>query len=81
MKKLLTLLMFGMFLFSLVSAFSGSGAGTSGDPYQITSWAELNETNDDLTAYYVLTTNLDASDDGYSTYAGTSANGGQVGFP
>ena len=31
-------------------AFSGSGSGTSGDPYQITDVNELQEMNDDLSA-------------------------------
>jgi len=48
--------------------FSGDGAGTIGDPYQITSWAQLDEVRDDLTAYYLLMNNLDSSSPGYSTY-------------
>jgi PKD repeat protein len=45
-----------------VSAFSGSGSGTELDPYQITDVNELQEMNDDLTAYYILMNNIDASD-------------------
>lgn len=43
-------------------AFSGSGSGTSGDPYIITTLSELNEIQDDLTAYYELANDIDASD-------------------
>ncbi len=42
--------------------FSGNGAGTSGDPYQITTLAQLWEMFDDLTAHYLLMNNIDASD-------------------
>lgn len=57
-------------------AFSGSGAGTSGDPYQITSWAQLDEVRDDLTAHYLLMNDLGSGDTGYDTYASSSANSG-----
>lgn len=62
-------------------AFSGSGAGTSGDPYQITSWAQLAEMNDDLDAHYILMNDLDSNSPGYDTYAGPSANGGEGWLP
>jgi len=44
-----------------VNAFSGSGSGTSGDPYQITTCAQLQEMKDDLSAYYVLANNINCS--------------------
>ncbi len=42
--------------------FSGSGAGTSGDPYIITTVDELQEMTDDLTAYYELGNDIEAYD-------------------
>lgn len=66
----------GIFLISSVSAFSGSGSGTSVDPFQITSWAELNEVRDNLTASYILMNDLNLSTTGYDTYASPSANAG-----
>lgn len=40
-------------------AFTGSGAGTTGDPYQITTCVQLQEMNDGLFAYYKLMNNVD----------------------
>ena len=71
MKKL----MFGklfinfMFVFALVmaafpisvSAFSGSGIGTNGDPFLITNCTQLQEMNDDLSASYKLANDIDCS--------------------
>ena len=62
-------------------AFSGSGSGTSGDPYQITSWQQLAEVNDDLSASYILMNDLNSSTTGYDTYASSSANGGAGWIP
>ena len=42
-------------------AFSGSGTGTVGDPYQITNVDQLQEMRDDLDAHYVLANDIDAS--------------------
>ena len=47
---------------SSASAFSGTGAGTSGDPYQITDCDELQEMNDELTAHYVLSNDINCSE-------------------
>ncbi len=41
------------------------GSGTAEDPYQIDSWAALNATRNNLTAYYILTANLSSSDGDY----------------
>jgi hypothetical protein len=43
-------------------AFSGSGTGTPGDPYQITTYSQLKEMLDDVTASYLLMNDIDASD-------------------
>ena len=42
-------------------AFSGSGSGTSGDPYQITDCIQLQEMRDSLDASYVLENDIDCS--------------------
>lgn len=52
-----------------VLAFSGSGTGTSGDPYQITDCAQLESIDTGLTADYVLANDIDCSTAG-------SLNGG-----
>jgi hypothetical protein len=46
---------------STVSAFSGSGSGTAGSPYVITNVSQLQEMNNDLSAYYILGNDIDAS--------------------
>jgi hypothetical protein len=51
-----------------------SGSGTSGDPYQITSWAELNDMRNHLSSYFILMNNLSSATTGYSTYAASTAN-------
>jgi hypothetical protein len=45
-----------------VFAFGGSGTGTSLDPYEITSCAQLDSINLDLTAHYALANDIDCSD-------------------
>jgi hypothetical protein len=45
----------------VVHAFSGSGSGTAGDPYVITTVTQLQEMKDNLTAYYILGNDIDAS--------------------
>ncbi|MCJ7778355.1 MAG: hypothetical protein MUP16_08590 [Sedimentisphaerales bacterium] len=44
------------------SGFSGSGSGTQVDPYQITNATQLQETQDNLNAHYVLAGDIDCSD-------------------
>ena len=44
-------------------AFSGSGAGTSGDAYIITTPSQFNEMRNNLTAYYELGNSLDMTGD------------------
>ena len=56
--------------------FSGNGAGTIGDPYQITSWAQLNEIRNHLSSHFVLMNDLGPSDAGYDIYASSVANSG-----
>jgi hypothetical protein len=46
----------------MASAFSGTGAGTIGDPFQITNCTQLQEMNDDLAASYSLMNDIDCSD-------------------
>lgn len=42
-----------------------AGDGSVGDPYQINSWTDLNETRADLTANYILINNLSSIDGDY----------------
>ncbi|WP_027629552.1 hypothetical protein [Ruminiclostridium cellobioparum] len=55
----LTLCMFSKIGTIEAFAFSGSGAGTSASPYEITTRAQLEEVKNNLSAYYKLTTNID----------------------
>jgi len=74
--KYFALIMFAvMFLSSEVRAapFSGSGAGTVGDPYQITTPAQLNEVRNSLASHYKLMNDIDltsylASGDGFTAW-------------
>jgi hypothetical protein len=56
-------------------AFSG-GDGSSEFPYQIASWQDLDNVRNDLSAHYILVGDLDTSDTGYDTYAGSAAHSG-----
>lgn len=49
------------------AAFSGSGSGTAGSPYQITSWAQLAEIKDYLSSYFIFMNSLSSATTGYST--------------
>jgi hypothetical protein len=62
------------FIYVYMDGFSGSG--TSGDPYQITTWAELADMNNHLSSYFILMNNLSSATTGYDTYASSSANSG-----
>jgi PKD repeat protein len=53
------LLLLALLLVQPVLAFSGSGAGTVGDPYQITSTTQWNEMNSAKASYYKLMNNID----------------------
>lgn len=63
-----------IFLFQSISAFSGSGAGNSTDPYQITNCTQLQEINASLKSYYILVNNINCS-------ATKTWNGGKGFFP
>ena len=46
---------------SSAAGFSGSGSGTAGDPYMITTVGQLQEMENNLTAHYALGNDIDAS--------------------
>ena len=48
------------------NAFSGTGSGTLGDPYQITNCASWLEMANDLSAYYILENNIDCTGTSYT---------------
>jgi hypothetical protein len=67
-----------LFLSSSTQAFTGHGAGTSGSPYRIASCAQLQEINNDLSAYYVLVSNINCNGFSFThlgTYGGTTFTG------
>ena len=65
MKNTFQKLILGCLLLTATMAanaqFSGSGSGTSIDPYLITNYTQLNEVRNDLTAHYRLDTDVNAS--------------------
>lgn len=61
-----------------VLAFDGSGDGTSGSPYQITTCVQLQSIDLDLAAYYELTNDIDCSGMGVS-WSPIGASGGFTG--
>ncbi|MHC4397615.1 MAG: GLUG motif-containing protein [Planctomycetota bacterium] len=64
-----------------VWAFSGSGSGIETDPYVITDVSELQEMRDDLSAYYVLGNDIDASEtSGWNGGAGFEPIGDGINF-
>lgn len=71
MKGWLILILVGILIsLGCVSAFQG-GDGTSGNPYQIGNWSDLNATRNNLTASYILVANLSSST---ADYAGLGNN-------
>jgi hypothetical protein len=61
MKKILINIMMFAMLMTIASAFTGSGTGTTIDPYIITTCDQLQEMEDDLAANYVINNNIDCS--------------------
>ena len=70
------------------AAFTGSGGGTAGDPYLITTPAQFAEMNNNLTAHYKLTADLNFSSygpfegigsiDGTTPFSGSFDGGGHT---
>ncbi len=52
------------------------GTGTLSDPYQITSWEQLQAINGVLSSYFILMNDLNSTTVGFDTYASINANGG-----
>lgn len=55
-------------------AFSGSGSGTSGDPYQVTTCSQLHEIASNLSAYYLLKNDVDCNGFSWIPIGDTSSN-------
>jgi hypothetical protein len=69
----------GIIMFSVSAfAFSGGGSGTLGDPYQINDCFLLNETRDDLTAFYVLNATFSCNVAPFNTGSGFEPIGDSV---
>jgi hypothetical protein len=54
--------------------FAG-GEGTSGDPYQIATWEQLDAVRDYLDSYFILNNDLSSTTGDYDDYASSTANG------
>lgn len=63
----LTILTALLLLSGTAMAFTGNGAGTPENPYQIETIAHLKEVNGDLAASYILMNNLDIDEGGWKT--------------
>jgi hypothetical protein len=70
MKKIIVFTILTLLLISSAISFSGSGTGTSGSPYIITTPSQLNEMRDELTANYTLGNDIDMSGFGNWTPVG-----------
>ncbi|HOW37046.1 MAG TPA: GLUG motif-containing protein, partial [Candidatus Pacearchaeota archaeon] len=79
-RGLLEILAISILIFlPLTLAFSGSGEGTAGSSYNITNCTQLQEINNNLTAYYQLTSNIDCSDTiNWNTGAGFIPLGNEI---
>lgn len=66
MKKTATFFAMMLFVRATAFAFIGSGAGTSSDPFLVTTAAEFNDVRNDLTAYYKQTADISLS--GYANW-------------
>lgn len=79
LKKIVLTMGLGLALYALLptgtaSAFSAYGAGTSINPYRISTCDQLQEMQDDLDGYYKLVSNIDCTGVAYtsvSTFSGT----------
>ena len=87
-QKLIKTTLLSIFLIQTVSnkitAFSGTGAGTENDAFQITTCTQLQEMQDDLDAYYELAEDIDCSaSSGWNWAAGAGLRpvGGMFGGP
>jgi hypothetical protein len=56
------------------AAYSGSGTGVEGDPYQITTCSQIIEINIELGAKYLVMNDLDCSSDGNTIIVGNTSN-------
>lgn len=73
--RIFALLFIGIFSFiNFINVEALTGSGTSEEPYQITSCADFMDINDDLDAYYELTTDIDCTLDGNSIMVATSTD-------
>jgi len=61
MRKITILILCVLMCITNAVAFSGLGAGTEGNPYQIRTCSQLQEMKDDLDAYYELKQDIDCS--------------------
>jgi nucleoid-associated protein YgaU len=65
---------YSIFSISPALAFSGSGSGTSGSPYQITTCSQLHEISSDLTAHYLLENDVNCNGTTFTPMGDTSSN-------
>jgi len=63
---------------SSVFAYSGYGLGTQQNPYRISSCAQLQEINNNLSGYYILVSNIDCTDYNFVHLAASSSFSGTL---
>lgn len=57
-----------------IQSFTAGGLGTAEDPFLVEDWYHLNQTRENLTAYYELQNDLNETSPGYDEVAGETAN-------
>jgi len=82
-KKIFSVLSITMMLFYVLAplkvfAYSGYGLGTQVNPYRISSCAQLQEINNNLSGYYILVSNIDCTGYNFAHLAASAAFSGTL---
>ncbi|MEI6088622.1 MAG: choice-of-anchor U domain-containing protein [Bacteroidota bacterium] len=82
-KKIFSVLSIAMMLFYVLTplkvfAYSGYGLGTQQNPYRISSCAQLQEINNNLSGYYILVSNIDCTGYNFTHLAASAAFSGTL---
>ena len=82
-KKIFSVLSLAIMLFYVLTpsqafAYSGYGLGTTQNPYRISSCAQLQEINDNLSGYYILLSNIDCTGYGFAHLAASTPFSGTL---
>ena len=73
-SSILAACLFSLFFTSPAFAYSGTGSGTSGDPYQITTCSQLHEIASNLSADYLLKNDVNCTGNSFTPIGDTTSN-------